>query len=112
MSLRIAPSERGRGADSSVIGGGKRELPQSNFTRSRMQVFSLLSACKWIIFLSLLFSAILYLPDQIRELYRIAYANRTFTDLADEISQKAEGPGLKYQGPLIAEVKKLKAISI
>jgi hypothetical protein len=38
--------------------------------------------------------------DQIRELYRIAYANRTFTDLADEMSQKAEGPGLKYQGPL------------
>lgn len=47
-----------------MIGGGKRELPQSNFTRSRMQVFSLLSACKWIIFLSLLFSAILYLPTR------------------------------------------------
>ena len=26
--------------------------------------------------------------------------NSTFTDLADEMSQKAEGPGLKYQGPL------------
>ncbi len=45
------------------------------------QTFALLAGCKWIIAISLLMSLILFLPAQIRELYRIALADRIAVEL-------------------------------
>ncbi|WP_298241484.1 patatin-like phospholipase family protein [uncultured Bradyrhizobium sp.] len=49
---------------------------------SRDQVFGLLRNLKWFVVLSLVFSAILSLPAQIVELYRISYADLKFLNLA------------------------------
>ncbi|AWL91159.1 patatin-like phospholipase family protein [Bradyrhizobium ottawaense] len=48
---------------------------------SRDQVFGLLRNLKWFVVLSLVFSAILSLPAQIVELYRISYADLKFLNL-------------------------------
>jgi hypothetical protein len=42
---------------------------------SREQIFKLLRDAKWIIALSISLALLLAIPDQINELYRIAYSN-------------------------------------
>jgi predicted chitinase len=42
---------------------------------ARRQVFGVLSDAKWMILVSILLSLVLYAPDQIREVYRITYAD-------------------------------------
>ena len=42
---------------------------------TREQLFMLLRNLRWLIAISVVISALLFLPDQIRELYRIAAAD-------------------------------------
>lgn len=56
----------------------------------REQLFTLLRNLRWIIVLSVLLSVLLYLPDQIRELYRIA------ADDAGWVLAVKSGPNLRY----------------
>lgn len=48
---------------------------------ARLPIFTLLSDAKWVIIVSILVSLILYAPDQLREIYRIIYADLTFDGL-------------------------------
>ncbi|MDX2307607.1 MAG: hypothetical protein NW216_05150 [Hyphomicrobium sp.] len=52
-------------------------MAESSFARSRAEISDLLSGAKWVILLALVVSAILFVPEQIRELYRIVHADRS-----------------------------------
>lgn len=56
-----------------LLGVAKRHLTQ---------IFALLRGCKWIVAFCLIMSLVLFLPAQIRELYRIALADRVSSELA------------------------------
>ena len=48
---------------------------------ARLQIFRVLRDTKWMIVVSILVSLILYAPDQLREIYRIVYADLSFVGL-------------------------------
>src|SRR6188768_1956994 len=58
--------------------GGQSDQPAMP---ARLQIFGVLSDTKWMIVVSVLLSLILYAPDQLREIYRIIYADFAFVGL-------------------------------
>src|SRR5262245_59221671 len=58
-----------------VMKGGTEILRMT----SREQIFAVFRNLKWIIAVSLVLSVALYLPDQVRELYRISAADVGWT---------------------------------
>ena len=48
---------------------------------ARLQIFRVLRDTKWMIAVSILVSLVLYAPDQLREIYRIVYADLSFVGL-------------------------------
>jgi predicted chitinase len=79
------------------------------FTRSivryfaaRDQIYVLLRDTKWMIAIALLLSVILFLPDQIRELYRVFSADITFISFTTEDAKWVAIGLIKFVVPLLA----------
>jgi len=75
---------------------------KTNPLTSREQFYQIFRDTKWMIAISLLLSVLLFLPDQIRELYRIVVADITFSNFNINDAIKVAIIAVKFILPLIA----------